>query len=82
MPFIRYEDYAYLEEDVYKDLKNNFYVVNGFIIPTSLILYKCLQTIEGEGMSTSIGTLKATNNLLKSAPDKPAGLDLKKDGIQ
>lgn len=82
MPFIRYEDYAYLEEDVYKDLKNNFYVINGFIVPTSLILYKCLQTIEGEGVSTSIGTLKATNNLLKSAPDKPAGLNLEKDGIQ
>jgi hypothetical protein len=42
MPFIRYEDFAFLEADAYANLKNNFYIINGFIIPTSLILYKCL----------------------------------------
>lgn len=80
MPFIRYEDFAFLEEDAYSNLKNNFYIINGFIIPTSLILYKCLQAIDQEGANTTIGTLKYTNNLLKEPPILPDGENLSKNG--
>lgn len=80
MPFIRYEDFAFLKEDAYANLKNNFYVINGFIIPTSLILYKCLQAIDQEGANTSIGTLKYTDHLLKEPPELPNGVKLSEEG--
>lgn len=60
MPMIRYEDYAFLKEEEFSILKNNFYNVNGYLIPTSLIFQVALLQVDG----VSLGNIqKIEDNL-------------------
>lgn len=71
-PFMRYEDYA-LVNTQYENLKNNFYVVSGYLVPTSLILFCAYQQIEGKENGvrgvTSIGSIKRKEAKFLGYPD-------------
>ena len=53
-PLMRFNDYSWLDEQSMNVLINNFYVINGYLIPTSLVLFTIFSN---NGTSTKLGRI-------------------------